>query len=257
MEKVGVSSDKYAHIVAWMPHTGTYLPHVPNVPEFERLRQDAQLLADWKVDELYAFLPNKITSVYSRFAVDLERYADDDKEPMSRKGIGMLYTRLTDGTPFDRSVFGADAFFARYYHQQHTLLKTKLEEAGNGSLLLDLHSFNPYPLPCDEDQSVPRPDICLGFNQDKTRPADAVIEAIRSFLEAQGLNVKLNSPFSGAMTANTSVRYTALMIEINKSFYLTDGKLCGDLAQKIRFLRTMVDFLCEQEHKNSRLSAGN
>lgn len=250
-------NNRYSNIVTWIPHTGTYLPNVPNVPEFERLRQDAQLLADWKVDELYPFLPNKITSVYSRFAVDLERYADDDKEPMSRKGMGMLYTRLTDGTPFDRSVFGADALFAQYYQQQHALLKTRLEEAGNGSLLLDLHSFNPYPLLCDEEQSVPRPDICLGFNQDQTRPADAVISAVCSFLEAQGLSVKLNSPFSGAMTANTSVRYTALMIEINKSFYLTDGNLCGDLAQKIRLLRTVVDFLCEQGHKNSRLFAGN
>lgn len=250
MEKVGVSSDKYAHIVAWMPHTGTYLPHVPNVPEFERLRQDAQLLADWKVDELYAFLPNQITSVYSRFAVDLERYADDDKEPMSRKGMGMLYTRLTDGTPFDRSVFGADALFARYYHQQHTLLKTRLEEAGNGSLLLDLHSFNPYPLPCDEDQSVPRPDICLGFNQDKTRPADAVIEAIRSFLAAQGLNVKLNSPFSGAMTANTSVRYTALMIEVNKRCYLDGKKLRADVRDFIVILQNTVNFLAHLYHFN-------
>ena len=44
---------KFEKIVAWMPHTGLYLPNVDNRPEFDILRRDSLLLADEQVDRLY------------------------------------------------------------------------------------------------------------------------------------------------------------------------------------------------------------
>ena len=95
-------------------------------------------------------------------------------------------------------------------------LKKAVLQAGEGALLLDLHSFCPAPLPCDRDKSMPRPDICLGFNDDLTAPDSCKLRAVENMLKKCGYRVAINSPFVGAMTTPVNIRYTALMIEINK-----------------------------------------
>ncbi len=37
--------NKFEKIIAWMPHTGLYLPNVDNSPEFDTLRRDSLILA--------------------------------------------------------------------------------------------------------------------------------------------------------------------------------------------------------------------
>ena len=222
----------WERFIAWLPHAGMFLPNVDNKPEFDHLRQDALLLADEQVNQLYFFLPNKITSSYSRFVVDLERYLDDSKEPMAQKGMGYLYNRLIDGTPFDRSVFGASAYYTQYYKHKHMQLRQAIESIGNGAILLDLHSFNPAPLACDMDTRPNRPDICLGFNDDITKPEDITLRTLKAYFEENELTVAFNTPFSGAMTANAHTSYKALMIEINKKCYL-DNHILKDTAFKL------------------------
>lgn len=221
--------NKFQNIVAWIPHTGLFLPNIDNSPKWNKLRQNALLLADYKVDVLYHFLPNKIKSDYSRFVIDLERYLDDSKEPMSAKGMGYLYNRLIDGTPFDRSIFGDSAYYTQYYKHKHTELKESIENIGNGCFLLDLHSFNPMPTTCDLDKRPNRPDICLGFNEDDTKPSEELLQKITEYLEQNGLKVAFNTPFCGSMTSDTKVKYKSLMIEINKHCYLTNNKLNADV----------------------------
>ena len=235
--------DPFARVVAWLPHTGTYLPNVPDTPQFAALRQDAALLADAHADKLFPFLSNKIKSDFSRFVVDLERYADDAQEPMAAKGMGRFYNRLSDGTPFDRAVFGGDDFFARYYAQKHAELTRAVERIGDGALLLDLHSFNPEPLPCDTDQNPNRPDICLGFNADDTRPDGAVLQALKTHFEQNGLRVAFNTPFAGAMTCPTPTKYTSLMLEINKARYLTGNAPDADIYKLVHVLYRAI-LLC-------------
>lgn len=221
--------NKFEKIVAWMPHTGLYLPNVDNSPEFDTLRRDSLILADEQVDRLYSFLPNKITSDYSRFVVDLERYLDNSQEPMASKGMGYLYNRLIDGTPFDRTIFGDETYFTQYYKHKHTQLKQAIERIGDGAILLDLHSFNPVPLACDIDKTPNRPDICLGFNDDETKPEDSILQALQEYFEENGLKVAFNTPFSGAMTTDTHTHYKSLMIEINKDCYLLNHTLKVDV----------------------------
>ena len=235
--------NRWECIVAWIPHTGMYLPNVDNKPEFVNLRQDALLLADEHVDKLYPFLPTRITSSYSRFVVDLERYLDDSKEPMAQKGMGYLYNRLIDGSPFDRSVFGSSAYYTRYYKHQHTQLKQAIESIGEGAVLLDLHSFNPTPLACDMDTRPDRPDICLGFNNDTTKPDDALLRALKEYFEGNELTVAFNTPFSGAMTVHTHTPYKALMIEINKKCYLDNHILKNDAGKLSDILQGAVSLL--------------
>ncbi|MDY6039611.1 MAG: hypothetical protein SPI69_03810, partial [Elusimicrobiaceae bacterium] len=40
-----------------------------------------------------------------------------------------------------------------------------------------------------------------------------------------GYRVAINSPFVGAMTTPVNIRYTALMIEINKKLYLPESEI--------------------------------
>lgn len=237
---------KFEKIVAWMPHTGLYLPNVDNRPEFDTLRRDSLILADEQVDRLYSFLPNKITSDYSRFVVDLERYLDNSKEPMATRGMGYLYNSLIDGKAFDRRIFGDNAYFTEYYKHKHAQLKQAIERIGNGAILLDLHSFNPFPLACDMDKRPNRPDICLGFNEDETKPEDSILQTLQEHFEDNGFKVAFNTPFSGAMTTDTQTKYKSLMIEVNKKCYLENHVLKKDMYKLSYVLKEAILLLQPQ-----------
>ena len=238
--------NQFENIVAWLPHTGLYLPNVDNAPKFEALRRDVLLLADEQVDKLYSFLPNKIMSDYSRFVIDLERYLDNSKEPMAQKGMGYLYNRLIDGKVFDRSIFGDESYFTEYYRHKHAQLKQEVERIGDGAILLDLHSFNPFPLACDMDKRPNRPDICLGFNEDETKPEDSILQALQEHFEDNGFKVAFNIPFSGAMTTNTQTKYKSLMIEINKKCYLENHVLKKEMYRLSYVLKEAISLLHHQ-----------
>ena len=238
--------NQFENMVAWLPHTGLYLPNVDKGPQFEALRRDSLLLADEQVDKLYSFLPNKITSDYSRFVIDLERYLDNSKEPMAQMGMGYLYNRLIDGGAFNRSIFGDDSYFTEYYRHKHAQLKQAIERIGDGAILLDLHSFNPFPLACDMDKRPNHPDICLGFNEDETKPADSVLHALQEHFEDNGFKVAFNTPFSGTMTTNTQTKYKSLMIEINKKCYLGNHVLKKDMYRLSYVLKEAILLLHNQ-----------
>lgn len=238
--------NQFENIVAWMPHTGLYLPNVDNRPEFDTWRRDSLILADEQVDRLYSFLPNKITSDYSRFVVDLERYLDNSKEPMATRGMGYLYNRLIEGTSFDRSIFGGNDYFTQYYKHKHAQLKQAIERIGAGAILLDLHSFNPVPLPCDIDKKPNRPDICLGFNEDDTKFDDSILQALQEHFEDNGFKVAFNTLFSGTMTTDTQTKYKSLMIEVNKKCYLENHVLKKDMYRLSYVLKEAILLLQPQ-----------
>ena len=48
------------------------------------------------------------------------------------------------------------------------------------------------------------------------------LRAVENLLKTRGYRVAVNSPFAGAMTTPVNIRYTALMIEINKKLYLPE-----------------------------------
>ncbi len=238
--------NQFENIVAWLPHTGLYLPNVDDVPKFEALRRDALFLADEQVDKLYSFLPNKITSDYSRFVIDLERYLDNSKEPMAQKGMGYLYNRLIEGTSFDRSIFGGNDYFTQYYKHKHAQLKHAIERIGAGAILLDLHSFNPVSLLCDMDKEPNRPDICLGFNEDETKFDDSILRALQEHFEDNGFKVAFNTPFSGTMTTDTQTKYKSLMIEVNKKCYLENHVLKKEMYRLSYVLKEAILLLQPQ-----------
>lgn len=128
-------------------------------------------------------------------------------------------------------------------NNKHLQLKQAIENIGDGAVLIDLHSFNPLPLACDIDTRPDRPDICLGFNDGSTKPNNIILHHLKNTFEESGFKVASNAPFTGAMTADTHIKYKSLMIEINKKCYLGEYIQPQDIVHLVHILRRAISFL--------------
>ena len=91
-------------IIVHIPHSSTKIPKLFRkefLPEKEKLRSELLCMTDWYTDELFS-CPDCLTVVhqYSRLVCDPERFLDPEEEIMWRKGMGMYYTRMSDGGRF-------------------------------------------------------------------------------------------------------------------------------------------------------------
>lgn len=229
----------YNKIVAWMPHSNTFLPFIFE-PGNKAVIKDSQRYTDLYVDKLFDFIPDIIKSDYARHVVDLERYEDDEKEVMSKYGLGMLYSKLTNGKKFKREFGVSDAQLIYYYRNKHAELQRRVEEVGNGCLLLDLHSFNKKEKFLKIKGKAP--DICIGYNSfDDIKPE--TLEKIERYCKSVGLKVGFNNPYSGAMTADTIVKHRSVMIEVNKDLYLEDNELKSDSYKVVQHLKNIIEII--------------
>jgi len=120
-------------------------------------------------DELF-FLPGGTVLLFpiSRLLVDVERFPDDAEEPMSKVGMGVIYTLTADGKKLKRTLLQPQEtriLVSQYYETHHQALLTEVErelEKFGKALIMDCHSFPSCPLPCDSDQTIPRPQFCIG-----------------------------------------------------------------------------------------------
>jgi N-formylglutamate amidohydrolase len=108
-------------------------------------------------------------------------------------------------------------------------LKSMLNEH---SLLIDCHSF-----PSDLSEF----DICIGFNDDWSRPSDFIIDLVVEFFKKKGYKVSINSPYSNAIAPETNFVYNSIMIEINKKVYLNEQSL--ELTDNANILREQLSKL--------------
>jgi N-formylglutamate deformylase len=165
----------------------------------------------------------------SRLVVDPERFLDDESEPMSERGMGVVYTKTSAGKPlrskpedFDRGQL-IDRFYRPHHHK--LLLASDAELKMQGScLIVDCHSFPSRPLPYEQDQNSNRPDICIGTDEYHT-PAWLSKLITRLFIE-QGYRVELNRPFSGTIVPSPCFRVnaavTSVMVELNRHLYMNE-----------------------------------
>lgn len=78
------------------------------------------------------------------------------------------------------------------------------------SLLIDCHSF--------PEDLAPDVDICIGFNEDWSKPDDEMLELVVSHFSSH-YNVEINNPYSNSLTPDCGFHYKSLMIELNKKIY--------------------------------------
>lgn len=210
-------------------------------------------MTDAFTDELFA-LPGTAVVRFpvSRLLVDAERFSDDAAEPMSKVGMGMIYTLTAYGKKLRRPLQAHEVrnLVSRYYETHHqTLLaevSEELEKYGK-SLIIDCHSFPSQPLPCDRDQSTPRPDFCLGT--DSFHTPSTLTHMVAQCIEEMGFSVGVNQPFAGSLVPMTLYkkdhRVTSIMIEVNRCLYMdetsgTRSRRFDSIREQVRTLLILI-----------------
>tara|TARA_R110002124_G_scaffold272468_1_gene441627 strand:+ start:4495 stop:5298 length:804 start_codon:yes stop_codon:yes gene_type:complete len=222
-------------IITHIPHSSISIPSEDQINfsvSPEKLRIQVDKLNDHFTDKLFDSSLTNVTSLIfpvNRFLVDVERFEHDEHEPMSLKGMGATYTHDTDGNRFrsDLSQEFREALLDKYYRPHHSQLNNLSEQAINNfgkALIIDAHSFPDIPLSCDDNQSCPRPDICLGT--DPFHTPEWITELVKNHFKKNGFKVDINTPYSGTMVPlnfyKKDKRLSSIMIEINRRLYLDD-----------------------------------
>ena len=212
----------YDNIVLNIPHAGVRGLGSIKCDNKVNLLAEVRKWTDWYTDLI--FIPEKndrikhIIADYSRYVVDVERLLND---PLAEEGKGIIYTK------YDGQLRYVDeeekTKLMAYYYDYQDRLKSMLSEH---SLLIDCHSF-----PSDLSDV----DICIGFNEDWSRPTDFVIDLIAESFRKQGYKVGINTPYSNAIAPETGYTYHSIMIELNKRVYLNEQTLeFNDNAAKLK-----------------------
>ena len=219
-------------MILHIPHSSDTIP--AQFRDYVVLSDDelaAELLrmTDAFTDELFVF-PGATTVRFpiSRLLVDPERFADDAREPLSKMGMGVIYTRTASGRQLKRTLQPQERRqLLSHYERHHGILTTevRLELGRSGSaLIVDCHSFPSRPLPCDMDQTTPRPDFCVGTDPFHTPPG--LSEMIELSLQSMGYSVGVNQPYEGALAPTEfyrqDSRVVSVMVEVNRSLYMNE-----------------------------------
>ena len=222
------------NLIIHTPHAGTILPiysHCHPMGRWVRACAISPLhnqLCDHYTDKL--FCPESInirhiSFQYSRLFCDVERLIDD---PLEEKGLGICYDVERYITKAPHSWYGA---WSMTKEQAMDLYKVHHEQlyraAGWGCLILDCHSFSERDnILCPNAHEYKDIDICLGFNDDKSKPSQERIDFIANFFKQHGYRIAYNTPFSNAIAVDKGVwQCLSLMIEVNKHCYMDEDTL--------------------------------
>ena len=169
-------------------------------------------LTDWHTDYLFhGFRHKDIKAVrfpYSRFIVDAERLWDD---PLEAEGQGIIYRHFNG---YRRKVPKRnEARLLQLWANHQQRLK---DELCPNALLIDCHSF-------PEDKGDV--DICIGFNEDWSKPDKELLEFTLNLFDSNGYSVGINSPYSNSEAPECPFGYQSMMLEVNKRVYLEKSSL--------------------------------
>ena len=219
-------------MILHIPHASVIIPRRFRdqfVINNEQLASELLGLTDAYTNELFESPGAQVNSFpYSRLLVDVERFQLDNQEPMSKVGMGMIYTQTISGRPLRRSLSKLEtATLQKLYDKHHLLLTQSVEDElvqRGTALIVDCHSFPSKPLTCDIDQSKSRPDICLGMDSFHT-PGSLLIMLEKAFKSLR-LSVEVNKPYSGTIVPlkwyGKEHKVHSVMIEINRSLYMNE-----------------------------------
>ena len=218
-------------------------------------------MTDAFTDELF-ILPEATTTCFpiSRLLVDVERFPYDTEEPMSKVGMGVIYTDTAFGNELKRALQPNERNnLISHYETHHQALLAKVEkelkEHGK-ALIVDCHSFPNQPLPCDNDQSKPRPEFCVGT--DPYHTPFALLQLTVETIKDMGFSVGINRPYAGsivptALYRNDS-RVMTIMIEVNRSLYMDElkGEKTRRFDQTKKQIKRVLELIRQLEQQPSR-----
>jgi N-formylglutamate deformylase len=222
-------------LILHIPHSSNVIPdsiRTQFVLSNQSLNTELLLMTDAYTDDL--FVPENIEhkSVIfpvSRLVVDPERFIDDQLEPMSEKGMGVIYTLTSNGKKLRRSItdqerkFLIDTYYKPHHDKLNKAVENHLKKHGQ-SLIIDCHSFPSIPLPYEFHQSKNRPDICIGTDNFHT-PEDLTQRCVQLFQEKR-YSIKINKPFGGSLVPGEYYQKNknvySVMIEVNRELYMNE-----------------------------------
>ena len=199
----------YTNLVLGIPHAvGT--PQDIAWGDHPKAVEAANRWTDWFTDELFAVRHPRVTVVtttMSRLDCDVERL---EHEPDRICRVCSLYGEDPEKTV---SAESWNRRLAAWFRYRADLM---LAAAGAMPLIIDCHSF-----PSDLADDV---DICLGFNEDASKPSEETLTRVAETFRSAGYAVAFNRPYANAI-APLGYRGHSLMIEVNKRTYLDERKL--------------------------------
>lgn len=148
---------------------------------------------------------------HSRFYVDVERLEHD---PLEEIGQGMIYTKYNGFERYLLTSEDKDTLKSIYYDWK----KECDGHIVDNTLVIDCHSF-----PSDVARDI---DVCIGFNEDESKPDEEVISFISGEFEKLGYIVGVNTPYSNSVVFDKP--HHSLMIELNKRIYMNEDTLLMD-----------------------------
>jgi N-formylglutamate deformylase len=248
------SDDTYPPwVVLHLPHDATDIPEGIRsqvLLDDESLGQELLRMTDHHTARLF-MPPNSpcvaVRAPVSRLVVDVERFADDAREPMAARGMGVVYTVTSGLKPLRRHLSQAERarLLAAYYVPHHEDLEAAVRKAiadHGRCLVVDCHSFPAKALPYElVDPAIPRPDICIGT--DPFHTAASLSDAYVSAFAGAGFVVGTNDPFAGALVPAFAYRRDrrvhAIMVEVNRQLYMSeaDGSPRSDFEEVSRKVR--------------------
>jgi N-formylglutamate amidohydrolase len=219
-------------LILHVPHASTRIPFTDGYLNEETTNQEIQLLTDWFTDELFGNKRDAIIQAkFSRVFCDVERFAQDEIEPMAAKGMGLAYTHCDDGTPLREMTSELrNSIFNSYYAPHHQHLNDVVEEfvkRDGSARIIDCHSYPDIPLMRDIDQTRPRPDFNIGI--DTFHTPEKWIELSKIFFGHHGYSLGIDWPYAGTMLPTQAYKSNAyvhsIMLEVNRKSYLQPNHL--------------------------------
>lgn len=210
--------ERFDKIVLNIPHSSTNRGTLYWENE-ELIKEKIHRWTDFKTDVLFhpcSIIENKVSKVifnYSRFYVDVERLIND---PLESIGQGRIYEKFDEVRRGTIPVEERGMMIGLYEKHINNLSK----EITDDTLVIDCHSF-----PSD----LADVDVCIGYNEDWSKPSDEFIEKAKSIFENYSYRVWINNLYSNSITPCKG-KYKSMMIEVNKRCYLNEktNELKGD-----------------------------
>lgn len=217
-------------LVLHIPHSSAVIPDFEGyVSNKDEIQHEIIKLTDWYTDDLFdSQVDDKIVTPFSRIFCDVERFADDELEVMSKFGMGVLYEKFDNGNQLRKvnQKLKLDVL-KNYYWKHHNLLNETVKyhlEQTKSCLILDCHSFPSSPLTRALVQNRKTPDFNIGT--DSFHTPSHLIEASQEFFKLRGLSLGVDTPYSGSIVPmeyyQKDPRVCSIMLEVNRKTYLNE-----------------------------------
>lgn len=123
----------YVCMLLHIPHSSVKIPKDVRsslLLSDDQLHQELLRMTDWFTDQLFDMDGMKrLLYPVSRLVCDPERFREDKDEPMAKVGMGVIYTRTSDGKILrtDPTAEQRKTLLRKYYEPHHALLTAGVE----------------------------------------------------------------------------------------------------------------------------------